>query len=323
MLKQTSNFRNSVTKDGNYIKKALCTMIEITERITREDGNTQTIIPFLSISRHNHVMPVTPSMMNPSFSIILQGRKEIYLGNEIIHFTEGDFATSIIDMPVSVRVLGASKELPAISLRIDFTTNEIASVAMDANIEFDIKNKKLYLGALIGQSDEKLLYSFLRLLKLYDRPRDAKFLAGLIKREMIYYLLTGEHGYLFFQQVLAEQQSDGIGQVIEWIKKNYKHSFTVDELAKSNNMSVSSLHHKFKAVSGMGPLQYQKELRLREARRLMLSDPINVTTAALEVGYENASQFSREYKRLFGQPPLRDIRAMCKIFEVSVLENTI
>lgn len=317
MLEQEDKLNNEVlVEESNFTKqKALYTIIEMTERIAQTDGNTQTIIPFFSVTRHSHEIPITPGVMNPAFSIILQGRKEFHFGDETIHFNAGDFAASIIDMPVSVQVIGASKELPCISLRIDFTTSEIASVMLDAQIEFNIKNKNLYLGAFVGTSDEELLDLFIRLLKLINKSKDTYFLSQLIKREMIYHLLSGEYGYLFFQQVLAEQQADGIGKAIEWIKENYKRSFTVEELAKSNNMSVSGLHHKFKAVTAIGPLQYQKELRLHEARRLMFSDSIDVTTAAMEVGYESSSQFTREYKRLFGQPPLKDIRALRKSFE--------
>lgn len=317
MLEQEDKLNNEVlVEESNFTKqKALYTIIEMTERIAQTDGNTQTIIPFFSVTRHSHEIPITPGVMNPAFSIILQGRKEFHFGDETIHFNAGDFAASIIDMPVSVQVIGASKELPCISLRIDFTTSEIASVMLDAQIEFNIKNKNLYLGAFVGKSDEELLDLFIRLLKLINKSKDTYFLSQLIKREMIYHLLSGEYGYLFFQQVLAEQQADGIGKAIEWIKGNYKRSFTVEELAKSNNMSVSGLHHKFKAVTAIGPLQYQKELRLLEARRLMFSDCIDVTTAAMEVGYESSSQFTREYKRLFGQPPLKDIRALRKSFE--------
>src|SRR5258708_37386970 len=139
---------------------------------------------------------------------------------------------------------------------------------------------------------------------LNDKPKEAPFLSALIKREMIYILLSGDYGHLFFQQVFFDQQADGVGKAIAWIKENYARSFTVEELAKSSNLSVSGLHHKFKAITTLGPLQYQKQLRLLEARRLMLSGSMDATTAALEVGYASPSQFSREYRRLFGLPPL-------------------
>lgn len=309
--------------DDSIKQDTLHTMIELSERITKSEGNTQTIIPFLFITRHNCEIPISPGIINPAFSIILQGAKMFQVGKEIIHFKPGDFAASIIDMPISVQVKDASNELPTISLRIDFTTSEIASVVMDANLEFNINNKKLYLGVFVGKTDEELLNLCIKLLMLTDKPKDAYYLAKLIKREIIYHLLTGEYGYLFIQQVLVNQESDGIGKAIEWIKKNFRKPFKVEELAKLSNMSVSGLHHKFKLVTSMGPLQYQKELRLREARRLMLSECMDVTTAAMEVGYESSSQFTREYKRLFGQPPYKDIKSSRKSYVTDAFENSI
>jgi AraC-like DNA-binding protein len=122
--------------------------------------------------------------------------------------------------------------------------------------------------------------------------------------------LSGDYGHLFFQQLFFNQQTEGVGKAIAWIEENYARPFTVEELAKATNMSVSGLHHKFKTITTMGPVQYQKQLRLQEARRLMLSGSMDATTAALEVGYESPSQFSREYRRLFGLPPYQDIKAL-------------
>ena len=309
--------------DDSIKQHALHTMIELSERITKSEGTTQTIIPFLFITRHSCEIPISPGIMNPAFSIILQGTKMFHVGKEIIHFNAGDFAASIIDMPISVQVKDASNEFPTISLRIDFTSSEIASVVMDANLEFNINNKKLYLGVFVGKTDEELLNLFIKLLMLTDKPKDSYYLAKLIKREMIYHLLTGEYGYLFIQQVLVNQVSDGIGKAIEWIKKNFTKPFKVEELAKLSNMSVSGLHHMFKLVTSMGPLQYQKELRLREARRLMLSECMDVITAAMAVGYESSSQFTREYKRLFGQPPYKDIKSSRKSYITGAFENNI
>jgi len=292
-------------------RKALNTLIAITEKITKSEGNTQTSIPFLCITRHNQEIPLTPNIMKPIFSLMLQGKKEFQIGKESIHFNEGYFAASIIDIPAFVQVRGATKEFPTINLGICFTTNEVLSVVMDAGINFYTKNKNLCLGLFVRKSDVELLDLFIRLLKLTERPKDA-YLAKLIKYEMLYHLLAGEYGYLFYQQVLIDQQADGIGKVIEWIRKDYAQAFSVEELAKKYNMSVSGLHHKFKTITSMGPLQYQKELRLRESRRLMLSDSIDATAAAMKVGYESSSQFTREYKRLFGLPPLKDIRSLRK-----------
>ncbi len=183
---------------------------------------------------------------------------------------------------------------------------------MEADIHVKPQENKLNTAAFIGKSDADLLDACLRLLKLLDKPQEARFLSALIKREMLFHLLSGDSGHFFFQPVLFDQQADGVGKAIAWIRDHYARSFTVEELETSNNISVSGLHHQFKAITTMGPLQYQKHLRLQEARRLMLSGSMDATTAALEVGYQSPSQFSREYRRLFGLSPLQDIKAVRK-----------
>lgn len=294
------------------LEKEVEQIIALTEKITIADGRFQTIIPFLSISRRSSQTPPIPSVLTPSFCLILQGTKKIHFGKDIIYAHSGDFLASLIDLPASAEIDGATKEFPYVGLRIDFTTKEIASVMTEAEINFNPNHKKLNTGAFLGKSDVNFLELFIRLLKLIDNPQEVRFLSALIKREMIFKLLTGEYGHLFFQQVFFDQQAEGVGKAIAWIIDNYTSSFTAQELAKSNNMSVSALHHKFKAITTMGPLQYQKQLRLQEARRLMLSGSMDVTSAALEVGYESPSQFNREYRRLFGLPPLQDIKALQK-----------
>jgi AraC-like DNA-binding protein len=297
-------------------------IIAQTERISTAEGSTPTKIPYLSINRRSHPLPMTPGLLTPAFCLILQGRKKLHLGQDIIYYHGGDYLASVIDIPASGQVVEATEKSPYIGLRIDFTTEEIASVVMEAKINVKPKDKKLNAGAFVGKSDVELLDSLARLLKLVDKAKEEHFLAALIKRELIYHLLSGDYGHLFFQQVLFDQQTVGVGKAIAWIKDNYSRSFTVEELAKVNNMSVSGLHHKFKAVTTMGPLQYQKQLRLQEARRLMLSGSMDVTTAALSVGYESASQFSREYQRLFGLPPLKDIKSIQKNSTVVAFESS-
>ncbi len=291
-------------------QKGVDPLIAMTERITNAEGRTQTIIPFLSIVRHSHQTPLIPVVLTPSLCLILQGTKQLHLGQDMLQYHAGDYLASMIDIPAPAQIIGATKQFPYIGLRIDFTTQEIASVVMEAEINVKPQDKKLNTGAFIGKSDADLLDVCLRLLKLLDTPKEARFLSALIKREMMFHLLSGDYGHFFFQPVLFDQQADGIGKAIAWIREHYARSFTVEELATSNNMSVSGLHHKFKAITTMGPLQYQKHLRLQEARRLMLSGSMDATTAALEVGYDSPSQFSREYRRLFGLPPLQDIKAI-------------
>ncbi|WP_308633879.1 AraC family transcriptional regulator [Paenibacillus silvisoli] len=274
------------------------------------EGRTETSVPFFSLVRRSQPTAIVPGVLTPSFCLILQGAKKLHLGQDTIYYGPGDYLVSLIDIPASGQVVGATPQSPYIGLRIDLTAEEIASVMTDSGIGVKPIDSKLGPGAYVGKSDEHLQLLFIRLLELRGKPEaEIRFLSSLIKREMIFRLLTGDHGHLFVQRVFMEQQDEGINKAIEWIKENYNRTFTIEEVAKSSKMSVSGLHHKFKAVTTMAPQQYQKQLRLQEARRLMLSGSANATTAALEVGYESPAQFNREYRRLFGLPPLQDIKA--------------
>jgi AraC-like DNA-binding protein len=211
---------------------------------------------------------------------------------------------------VSGQILEASHESPYIGIWIDFNSDEIAEVALLSKMDLKPKKGSRNPGAFVGKADVNLLDILTRMLNLNGTTADPSFLSNLYKQELIYNLLNGSWGYLYAQQVHLFQQATGLRNTITWIKENYAKPFTIEELAKENNMSASSLHHKFKALTTMGPLQYQKHLRLLEARRLMLNESLDSIEAALEVGYESPSQFNREYKRLFGQPPLRDIKSV-------------
>lgn len=284
-------------------------MLEIAKRITLDEGRNRTMIPFLTTMRYSRQTSEISGVLTPSICLILQGTKKLHLGQEVIDYHAGAYLVSVIDIPASAEIIGATKQRPYIGLRVDFTMEEIASVIMEAGIHFKPRNKKLNTGAYVATADEGLVESFYRLLKLIEKPNANHYLASLMKREMIFQLLSGDSGHIFFQQVMIDRQDEGIGKAIAWIKENYAQTITIKELAKLSNMSVSGLHHKFKAVTTLGPIQYQKQLRLFEAKRLMLGGAINVTAAAMEVGYENVSQFSREYRRLFGSSPSKDIKA--------------
>lgn len=299
-----------IEESSSELQNTLHRLIEMSESITKADGSTKTVIPFLTIDRHSLERPPIPCVLTPSFCLFLQGTKKLQFGEHLFYAQPGEFSAAVIDLPGTTQVVHASRELPFIGLRIDFTTQEIASVITAAEIKVRPKNQKLTTGTLIGKADADFLELFIRLLKLIDKPEEVSYLSSLIKHEMIFRLLSGDYGHLFFQQTLFDQQTDGIGKAISWIRENYMRSFTAQELASYTNMSVSGLQHKFKIITTMGPLQYQKQLRLQEARRILLSGSMDVTTAALEVGYESTSQFNREYRRLFGLPPLQDIKTM-------------
>jgi AraC-like DNA-binding protein len=323
MLEQQLKPVTLLRESSSSHQKVVDRLIAMTERMTTAEGRTQTIIPFLSLVRHSHQTPLIPVVLTPSLCLILQGTKQLRLGQDMLQYHAGDYLASVIDIPAPAQIIGATKQFPYIGLRIDFTTQEVASVVMEADINVKPQENKLNTAAFIGKSDADFLDICTRLLKLLDKPKEARFLSALIKREMLFHLLSGDSGHLFFQPVLFDQQADGIGKAIAWIREHYARSFTVEELATSNNMSVSGLHHQFKAITTMGPLQYQKHLRLQEARRLLLSGSMDATTAALEVGYQSPSQFSREYRRLFGLPPLQDIKAVRKSSAAGAFEKSI
>ena len=243
--------------------------------------------------------------------MLIQGKKTFHLGNEIVQYVAGDYLASVIDMPGAGQITGATKDAPYIGVRIELPAKEIADVIVEAKIVVG-PGDKLNPAAFVGKSDAELLDLVIKMLRLLDGPKDSAFLAGHLKREMIYRLLTGNYGHLFYQNAAVEQRIGGIGKAISWVQENFSEPLDVERLAKYNNMSVSTLHHKFKAVTTMAPLQYQKNLRLQEARRLLMSGAVDATTAALEVGYESPSQFNREYRRLIGLPPLKDIKALRK-----------
>ncbi|KAB8140171.1 AraC family transcriptional regulator [Chloroflexia bacterium SDU3-3] len=302
------------------MSERLAATIALTERVTKADGKAKTNIPFLTVVRNTRATPPIPSVLSPSFCLILQGGKRIQFGEQIVDCPAGSFLVSVIRMPGLAQVVGASAHTPYIGLRIDLAPAEVAAVLSESGLQVRPPEGQPSIGSFVGRADDELLDLCCRLLRADASPRGAVFRASLIKQELIYHLLSGDYGHLFLQQVFFEQQGDGIAQAIVWIERHYDCAFTIEELARASNMSVSGLHHKFKALTAMGPLQYQKQLRLQEARRLMLSGAADVTAAALQVGYRSLSQFSREYARLFGMSPLRDVRTILQLAQVEALE---
>lgn len=290
-------------------EKTKSTLEEIAERIGNiAEGLNETAIPYLSLMRCDRQTTFEPGVITPSFCVIVRGQKRLYLGEEILEYSAGDTLSSLIAIPATGMVVGATAENPYIGLKIELSLHEIASVVTEAGLKFDETDNAPRVGAFVGTASEDVLKIFLKMVELRDKP-DEVYLARLLKKEMLFRLLTGEYRHMFFQKSLFDQTANGIARVIEWIHGNYAEGFSIDQLARSYGMSVSALHHKFKAITTMSPLQYQKQLRLQEARRLLISGQMDATTAALEVGYDSPSQFNREYRRLFGLPPLKDVKS--------------
>jgi len=291
--------------------RILAELKDLAEGAIEGDGRHSTSVDFLMINRYRAHIPPIPVVLTPSLCLILQGAKKVNLGEHLMQALPGDFLTTLIALPGMVQVCDATPDDPYVGLRIDLTAHEIATVVAEAGLKINPRDPNLSAGAFIGNADLELLELIARLLRLVHKPEaEAGYLSSLIKREFIFRLLTSEYGHLLMQQVFFDQQAEGIGKALTWIQHHFNRPFSVDELAKVSNMSVSGLHHKFKSITSMGPLQYQKQLRLQEARRLLLSGAMDATTVSLEVGYESPSQFKCEYRRLFGLPPLKDVKAV-------------
>lgn len=271
-------------------------------------GQNKTVVPFLTIVKRDQATPVVCAMLNQAFCLIIQGAKVITIGADELNYQAGDFLASMIDIPASGRISRASGKQPYLGLTIEFTRSEIIAVIEEAKVTVKSKEPRTNTIAFVGSADLEILELFAKLVSLLKKPDEAPFVSQLIKKELLFRLLTGKYGHLFYQPALFQAHVDHVGKIIDWIRANYSTSFTVKSLAQKHHMSVSALHHKFKTLTSMGPLQYQKNIRLQEAKRLMLTGRFDATSAALEVGYESPSQFNREYRRLFGLPPLKDIK---------------
>jgi len=282
-------------------------MLALSLQLPFTGGVYQTQIPFLTVLKEIKPTQVAHGVLRPSFCIVLQGSKKVQAGKETLEYGTGHYLAASIDMPVNGQVAKADAEFPYAALRIELAPEEVAEVALEAKMNIRAE-KGSQTGIFVGETSLEVLEAFERLLRLSADPRAANFLAAAVKREIIYRLLDGKAGALFYRNMLLHQEAAGISRVIGWITDHFDSPFTIGELAGLGNMSVSNLHRKFKEVTAMAPLQYQKRLRLQEAQRLLLEGTFDVTEAALHVGYYSPTQFIREYKRLYGLSPFKDVR---------------
>lgn len=269
-------------------------------------GTFATEIDSLTLVRCDHPTPMSRGVQQPSLCIIAQGRKEVYLGEESWLYDPLHYLVVSVTLPLSGRVIEATPEEPYLCLRLDIDPAQIASLLAESGpmgVPASTGGRGLYVQPMEGC----LIDAVLRLTHLLDTPKDIAMLAPMVIKEIFYRLLRGPQGYRLHQIAIADSQSHRVSRAIEWLNINYAQPLRIDELARSVNLSASTLHHRFKEFTAMSPLQFQKQLRLQEARRLMLGEGLEAAAAGYRVGYESPSQFSREYSRLFGAPPLRDL----------------
>jgi AraC-like DNA-binding protein len=267
----------------------------------------RTEIPGLILTRRT--APTAPALATyePSLAVVAQGSKRANLAGTTFVFDESRYLLTSLDLPVICNVIEASREVPYLSLVLKLEMPMVRELLAREEIPApeDIADKP---AMATPETTEELLGACCRLVDLLNTPQDIPFVSGLIQREIIYRILCGPEGARLRGIATLGQQSHRTAKAVEWVRANYAKPLRLEDLAKIAAMGISTLHHHFRALTAMSPLQYQKQLRLHAARERMLIDGLDAASAAFEVGYESASQFNREYSRFFGQPPMRDVR---------------
>lgn len=281
-------------------------LIEKTRVLLADCGNIK--IPFMHIFVSSDKEFSMPQTQTPYIFFVLDGELRLYTPSGIMDYVTGQYSVSAIDTPERAYILAFSRQHDFLAASVEFTANDMMNIVISLDDE-------LIAHILADDLDEEskakhdhcVLLCLERMLDTVDESLSMKFLCEQIRTEMLFHVLCGSCGKAFVQSITSLKSAGEIYKANSWIKQNYRQNFKVEELAGQWNMSVSQFHQKFKSAVGMGPLQCQKRLRLTESRRLMLDERKNATEAAIDVGYESLSQFTREYRKMFGNSPSEDI----------------
>ena len=271
-----------------------------------------TAVAGLSLYRRDEPTEPISGMYEPSICLVAQGAKRVLLGDETYVYDAKHYLITSVHLPTIVQIVEASPERPYLGLKLKLDQREISQLMVDSNLPPPPAQRSAR-GMATGEVTLPLLSAFQRLIDLLADRQDIPILAPIIQREIIYRLLLGDQGARLRQIASAGSQSQQIARAIDWLKTNFTQPLRIDDIAAQARMSTSTFHHHFRSMTALSPVQYQKQLRLQEARRLMLAEHLDAATAAFQVGYESPSQFSREYSRLFGAPPLRDITTLRQV----------
>lgn len=275
-------------------------------RALPEDGAREAL-DGLFLARLTKPMESSLALYQPAFCLVIQGGKQVLVGEEVLRYDPGHYLLFTVDLPVIFRVEEASEEEPYFGMRLDLDPSLVASVMMEAGAE-NRKGNASIKAIGVNPVDADLLDAVVRLVRLLDKPGEQRILAPLIKREIVYRLLAGGEGARLGHLVASSRgDTRRISRAIGRLREHYNEPLKIEEIAREMGMSVSGFHHHFKSVTSMSPLQFQKQIRLQEARRLMLGEDLDAASAGHRVGYEDPAYFSRDYKKLFGAPPQRDI----------------
>lgn len=278
-------------------------------RYSKGDGMHASAISGLHCIQLSEPHLQLPTVYNPCICVIVQGAKQVLLEDEIYRYAPPQFLAVSVDLPLVGQVVEASRQKPYLCVAIDIDARQITDLIAQSG-DASWSRGETSRGLFVGDLDAATQDSVLRLARLLDTPRDIPALAPLAMREFHYRMLSGPYGSAIAQMAIAGSNSHKIAQIIRRIRTKISEPIRVEELASMANMSPSSFHQHFKAVTAMSPVQYQKRLRLTEARHILLAEKADAQSAAYRVGYQSVSQFSREYARMFGAPPIRDVEAL-------------
>jgi AraC-like DNA-binding protein len=281
---------------------------ELRDQIRRHAGQSEeTAIPRVLVS--SAVGPTEPaaSTTGTVFALIAQGQKRLSIGDRTLNYGPGQYLVASVDLPITGHYAQASAEEPALGFGLVLSPSRIASILLDAGgLPLRVRPPAAPPALGVADVDPELLDAVVRMLRLLDHPGDQAFLAPLIEREIVWRLINGPLGEAVRQIGTSDSSLSHISEAVRWISTNYAESFRVADLARSCGMSTSAFHRSFQAATALSPIQFQKQIRLQKSRLMLMTGEEEVSSIGFKVGYESASQFSREYRRQFGQPPSRD-----------------
>jgi AraC-like DNA-binding protein len=295
---------------------------ELVERIARaihEDGRVE---PFKGLYLNRVSSPTEPvhGVSDASFCVIAQGSKQVFLGEDCYQYDPAHYLLTSVELPIVSQVLEASREQPYLSVRMQLDPTLVGSVLVEANVPLPPSQGEVK-AIDVSRLDASLLDAVVRLVRLVDSASEARILAPLVKREIISRLLMGAQGARLRHSAVLGGYTHHIARAVDLLRKDYSQPLRMESIAQALGMSVSGFHHQFKAVTAMSPLQFQKRLRLQEARRLMLGEHLDAASAGYRVGYDDAAHFNREYKSLFGLPPMRDVERLRQAASTNALHE--
>jgi AraC-like DNA-binding protein len=284
---------------------------ELAERITRvlRDDGTAEPLEGLRLRRASSPLELGHGLSDPALCVIAQGRKELWLGETCFRYDPAHYLISTDELPIASRITEASKERPYLGLVLKLAPTLVGTVIVEAG-HAATRSHASVKAIDVSPLDAGLLEAVVRFVRLLDSPNDARFLAPLVTREIVYRLLIGEQGGRLRHIAALGGHTHRIARAIARLRRDFDQPLRIEDIARELGMSVSGFHHHFKEVTALSPLQFQKQLRLQEARRLMLGEDLDAARAAYRVGYSDASHFNREYKSLFGAPPMRDVHQL-------------